>query len=172
MIHLVLGGVRSGKSAYAESWIAAQSEQVVYLATSQIWDEGMAERVSKHQTRRPDAWCLIEEPIHLAKQLNTLNARDVAPAVILECCSLWLTNLLCQEEPQDIAAHGEALLAAVATYKAPIVLVSAEVGLGIMPMNQLARRYGDEIGLLNQKIAALADQVTLVAAGLPLTLKG
>ncbi len=172
MIHLVLGGVRSGKSAYAETWIAAQSEQVVYLATSEIWDEGMAERVTKHQAQRPDHWCLIEEPIQLANKLDTLNARDKVPAVILECCSLWITNLLCQEEPQDIAEHTKALLSAVSAYQGSIVLVSAEVGLGIMPTNQLARRYGDEIGLLNQKIAAVADKVTLVAAGLPLSLKG
>ena len=171
MKHLVLGGVRSGKSAFAEAWIAEQSNQVTYIATSQIWDDGMAERIAKHRAQRPTHWHLIEEPIEVAQKLRDIASNKPDQAVIIECCSLWVTNLLCQEPPLNIDENIEQLLQAVHTFPSPLVLVSAEVGLGILPMNELARRYADEIGILNQRLAKLCDQVTLVAAGLPLTLK-
>ncbi|MBR7887562.1 bifunctional adenosylcobinamide kinase/adenosylcobinamide-phosphate guanylyltransferase [Marinomonas sp. A79] len=169
MKHLVLGGVRSGKSAYAEAQIAACDKPVCYVATSQIWDEDMAERVSLHQTRRPSEWKLIEEPLALAKVLDSLNSPE--QAVIVECFTLWLTNLLCLEDEARLEQEKQDLLRVVAEFKGDLVLVSSEVGLGIMPMNALARRFGDEAGAMNQALATLTDRVTLVAAGLPMPLK-
>lgn len=169
MKHLVLGGVRSGKSAYAEAAIAACEKPVCYVATTQVWDEDMAERVSLHQIRRPSDWRLIEEPLALAKVLDSLNSPK--QAVIIECFTLWLTNLLCLEDEARLAQEKQDLLRAVGEFKGDLVLVSSEVGLGIMPMNALARRFGDEAGEMNQALATLTDRVTLVAAGLPMPLK-
>lgn len=171
MKHLVLGGVRSGKSQFAERWIAEQREQIVYIATSQVWDEGMAERVAKHQSYRPKHWQTIEEPIKLAETMANVAAEKPQAAVIVECCSLWLTNLLCAEDEPQLESEREQFLNVLESYPLPVILVSAEVGLGIMPMNALARRYGDEIGVLNQRMAKVCDDVTMVAAGLPLSLK-
>ena len=169
MKHLVLGGVRSGKSAFAEAQIADSHKAVCYVATSQVWDDEMASRVQQHQTRRPSSWRLIEEPLALADVLDSLN--DPQQAVIVECFSLWMTNLLCLEDEERLAQEKQALLDAVASFQGDLVLVSSEVGLGIMPMNALARRFGDELGLMNQALAKLTDRVTFVAAGLPLPLK-
>ncbi|WP_067217034.1 bifunctional adenosylcobinamide kinase/adenosylcobinamide-phosphate guanylyltransferase [Marinomonas gallaica] len=171
MKHLVLGGVRSGKSQFAERWIAEQRSQIVYVATSQVWDDGMAQRVAQHRDYRPQHWLTVEEPIQLAATLENIAKRQPDAAVIVECCSLWLTNLLCAEDEMQLTKEREKFLETLARYPLPIILVSAEVGLGIMPMNALARRYGDEIGVLNQKLAKLCDNVTLVTAGLPMTLK-
>ncbi|MCW8354573.1 bifunctional adenosylcobinamide kinase/adenosylcobinamide-phosphate guanylyltransferase [Marinomonas pontica] len=169
MKHLVLGGVRSGKSAFAEAQIADSHKSVCYVATSQVWDDEMASRVQLHQTRRPSSWRLIEEPLALADVLDLLN--DPQQAVIVECFSLWMTNLLCLEDEERLAQEKQALLDAVASFQGDLVLVSSEVGLGIMPMNALARRFGDELGMMNQALAKLTDRVTFVAAGLPLPLK-
>lgn len=171
MKHLVLGGVRSGKSQFAEGWIASHADEVVYVATCQLWDEGMSERIARHRAHRPEHWHLIEEPIALAATLDQIAQERPQSGVIIECCSLWLTNLLCQEDEQQLAQQCQLFLAAVASFSNPLVLVSAEVGLGIMPMNALARRYGDEMGVLNQKLAKLCHAVTFVAAGLPMYLK-
>ncbi len=169
MRHLVLGGVRSGKSAYAEQLVADTEQEVCYLATSQVWDEEMAARVRIHQERRPSHWQLIEEPIALAARLNALSAGQ--QSVLVECLTLWLTNLICLEDEARFAAEKAALLEAVANFEGELVLVSSEVGLGIMPMNAMARRFADEAGLLNQQLAKLTERVTLVAAGLPMPLK-
>lgn len=171
MKHLVLGGVRSGKSQFAERWIAEQREQVVYIATSQVWDGSMAERVAKHQSYRPEHWQTIEEPFKLAETLTKVANEQPEVGVIVECCSLWLTNLLCAEDDAQLESEREQFLAVLADYSLPIILVSAEVGLGIMPMNALARRYGDEIGVLNQRMASICEDVTFVTAGLPMALK-
>lgn len=169
MKHLVLGGVRSGKSAFAQQAVAASGKNVNYIATSQIFDEDMANRVKLHKENRPVNWNVIEEPLELAKVLNSLN--DPQQAVIIECLTLWLTNLLCLEDDSRLEEEKVAFIGAVANFKGDLVLVSSEVGLGIMPMNSLARRFGDEAGLLNQQLANLSNQVTLVAAGLPMSLK-
>ncbi|SBS25685.1 Bifunctional adenosylcobalamin biosynthesis protein CobP [Marinomonas aquimarina] len=171
MKHLVLGGVRSGKSQFAERWVAAQAEQIVYIATSQVWDEGMAKRVAKHQSYRPEHWQTIEEPIQLADTLSKVAQEQPSAAVIVECCSLWLTNLLCAEGEAQLEREREHFLTVLEHYPLPVILVSAEVGLGIMPINALARRYGDEIGVLNQRMAKICEEVTFVTAGLPMSLK-
>ena len=169
MKHLVLGGVRSGKSAFAEQQIAATGKSVCYIATSQVWDEEMASRVALHQQRRPAAWQLVEEPIQLAATLAKWNQAD--NAVIIECLSLWMSNLLCLEDEEVFALESQAFLTEVAGFSGDLVIVSSEVGLGVMPMNKLARRFADEIGTMNQKLANLTERVTFVAAGLPMPLK-
>lgn len=169
MKHLVLGGVRSGKSAFAQDLVAESGKPVCYVATSQVWDDEMAQRVERHKLNRPEQWQLIEEPIALAETLNRLN--HVQQAVIVECFSLWLSNLLCLEDDQVFERERQSLLKAVEQFQGELVLVSSEVGLGIMPMNALARRFADEAGMLNQTLAKLTDRVTFVAAGLPMPLK-
>ncbi|WP_133013329.1 bifunctional adenosylcobinamide kinase/adenosylcobinamide-phosphate guanylyltransferase [Marinomonas flavescens] len=169
MKHLVLGGVRSGKSAFAEERILATDSPVYYVATSQVWDDEMADRVRKHQRRRPASWSLIEEPIKLAQTLQQLN--NTGNAVIVECLSLWISNLLCSEDEDLFEQETEAFLAIVKRFEGELIIVSSEVGLGIMPMNAMARRFGDEIGMMNQKLAKLTERVTFVAAGLPMPLK-
>jgi adenosylcobinamide kinase / adenosylcobinamide-phosphate guanylyltransferase len=169
MKHLVLGGVRSGKSAFAQEQIAACGKPVCYVATSQVWDKDMADRVRLHKDNRPSEWQLIEEPLALASVLNSLNSPD--QAVIVECFTLWMTNLLCLEDETRLEDEKQALLKAVEVFEGDLILVSSEVGLGIMPMNALARRFGDEAGTMNQALAKLTDRVTFVAAGLPLPLK-
>jgi adenosylcobinamide kinase / adenosylcobinamide-phosphate guanylyltransferase len=169
MKHLVLGGVRSGKSAFAQEQVAASGKPVCYVATSQVWDDDMADRVRQHKDNRPSEWLLIEEPLALASVLHSLNSPD--QAVIVECFTLWMTNLLCLEDETRLEEEKQALLNAVEVFEGDLVLVSSEVGLGIMPMNALARRFGDEAGTMNQALAKLTDRVTFVAAGLPLPLK-
>ena len=169
MKHLVMGGVRSGKSAFAQDLVAATGKPVCYVATSQVWDDEMAQRVERHKLNRPEQWQLIEEPIALAATLNRLN--NAQQAVIVECFSLWLSNLLCLEDDQVFEREHQSLLKAVEQFQGDLVLVSSEVGLGIMPMNALARRFADEAGMLNQALAKLTDRVTFVAAGLPMPLK-
>jgi adenosylcobinamide kinase/adenosylcobinamide-phosphate guanylyltransferase len=169
MKHLVLGGVRSGKSAFAQEQIAVCGKPVCYVATSQVWDKDMADRVRLHKDNRPSEWQLIEEPLALASVLNSLNSPD--QAVIVECFTLWMTNLLCLEDETRLEDEKQALLKAVEVFEGDLILVSSEVGLGIMPMNALARRFGDEAGAMNQALAKLTDRVTFVAAGLPLPLK-
>ncbi|WP_421856237.1 bifunctional adenosylcobinamide kinase/adenosylcobinamide-phosphate guanylyltransferase [Marinomonas sp.] len=168
MKHLVLGGVRSGKSAFAQEQVAASGKPVCYVATSQVWDD-MADRIRQHKDNRPSEWQLIEEPLALASVLNSLNSPY--QAVIVECFTLWITNLLCLEDETRLQEEKQALLKAVEAFEGDLVLVSSEVGLGIMPMNALARRFGDEAGAMNQALAKLTDRVTFVAAGLPLPLK-
>ena len=169
MKHLVLGGVRSGKSAFAQEQVAASGKPVCYVATSQVWDDDMEKRVQLHKENRPAEWRLIEEPLALVDVLNSLNSPD--QAVIVECFTLWLTNLLCLEDEDRLEQEKQALLKAVEAFQGDLVLVSSEVGLGIMPMNALARRFADEAGSMNQSLAKLTNRVTFVAAGLPMPLK-
>ncbi|TDO97993.1 bifunctional adenosylcobinamide kinase/adenosylcobinamide-phosphate guanylyltransferase [Marinomonas balearica] len=182
MKHFVLGGVRSGKSAYAENWATLREGNVTYIATTKLWtdddgnvlDEGLLERVELHKQRRPTSWQLIEEPLELAVTLQEVadQYRGTPHTVIVECCALWITNLLCDEPRKDIKQYKNALLEVLLSVDCDVVLVSAEVGLGIMPMNKLAREFSDELGSLNQEIAQKCDKVTFVSAGLPLSLKG
>lgn len=164
-ITLVLGGARSGKSAYAEALIGERP--AVYLATAQAFDDEMVERLRLHRARRGPNWATVEEPLDL---VAALRAQDTAGRpVLVDCLTLWLSNLLLAE--QDIAAACADLAATLPRLAAPVVLVANEVGLGIVPDNALARAFRDHAGRLNQQIAAVADRVVFVAAGLPLTLK-
>ena len=163
---LVLGGMRSGKSEYAERLIEAHGPGV-YIATAQVLDTEMAERVRRHRERRGDSWATVEEPLDLAETLGAHGA--TGRAVLIDCLTLWLSNLLAAG--RDAEVETAALAAALARLLVPVVMVSNEVGLGIVPDNALARVFADAAGRLNQAMAAAADRVVLVSAGLPLVLK-
>lgn len=167
-IVLVLGGARSGKSVFAERLVAQSGLQKVYLATSQIFDGEMEKRVGIHRSRRGADWQLIEEPVELATVLTV--SADPACAVLVDCLTLWVTNLMMTD--LDIAVLGDELAVKLRTFKGTIVLVSNEVGQGIVPDNKMAREFRDYAGLLHQKIAAIADEVYFVTAGLPQKIKG
>lgn len=169
MKHLILGGVRSGKSRFAERCARERGLPVTYVATAdaQVADDEMAARIAQHQLYRPDHWQLIEETHDLA---GVIRAQPSERVLLIDCLTLWLTNLLIDDEPA-LQTHKPALLGAIAESSANIILVSNEVGWGIIPTNDLARRFADEAGALHQSVAALCDEVTLVAAGLPLALK-
>ena len=167
-VTLVLGGARSGKSAFAEKLVEAASPARLYLATGQAWDEEMRARIASHQTRRGAGWDTIEAPVELAQALKA-NARPDRP-VLVDCLTLWVTNLMLGEH--DIDAAFEGFAAAIPALDGPVVLVSNEVGLGIVPDNAMARAFRDHAGRLHQSIASLADEVYFVAAGLPLKMKG
>jgi adenosylcobinamide kinase/adenosylcobinamide-phosphate guanylyltransferase len=163
---LVLGGARSGKSAHAESLITAAPAPWVYVATASGVDAEMQARIDEHRARRGPGWETLEAPLDVAGALG-----GVAPStpVLVDCMTLWLANLM--HERRDIGVSTNDLLAALDARGGLTVLVSNEVGQGIVPDNALARRFRDEQGRLNQTLAARADRVTLVVAGLPLALK-
>ena len=163
---LVLGGARSGKSAYAETLLADLPE-AIYLATAQAGDAEMAERIRTHRLRRGAAWATVEEPLDLAGAL-TLHCRAGRP-LLVDCLTLWLTNVLLAD--LDVDAAIDRLLSTLPGLPGPLVMVANEVGLGIVPDNALARAFRDHAGRLNRKVAALAGRVVFVAAGLPLVLK-
>ena len=164
---LVLGGARSGKSRYAESLITARASPWIYLATAQAGDDEMAQRIATHRARRNAGWQTIEAPHDLAGALDAAAAQ--AP-LLVDCVTLWLTNRMLAEA--DIDAETVRLEDALARRTGAVVLVSNEVGYGIVPENALARRFRDAQGWLNQRLAARADRVVLVVAGLPLVVKG
>ena len=166
---LVLGGIRSGKSQLAESLISQCAGPVCYLATATAGDGEMHQRIQQHQARRPPQWGLREEPLRLAETLNSL-ASGEAPAVLVDCMSLWLSNLLHAGEAV-FQQERSAFLTALADYPAEVVVVSNEVGLGTIGMDPLTRRFCDELGWLNQDLARQCHQVHLSIAGLPQRLK-
>jgi adenosylcobinamide kinase/adenosylcobinamide-phosphate guanylyltransferase len=166
---LILGGVRSGKSRHAGEIARARGGAVTIIATGTAQDQEMAERIALHRAHRPKEWNVVEEPVHLAGAL----AAACAPSriVIVDCLTLWLTNLMCGEDPDALRRESAQLLEILPRLGGDCVLVSNEVGFGIIPANALARRFADEAGALHQRLAALCDQVILMAAGLPLILK-
>lgn len=165
---LVLGGARSGKSAHAERLVLASGLDAIYVATATAGDGEMAERIAHHRARRGESWTTLEEPLDLVGLLR----REAGPgrAVLVDCLTLWLSNLLfagC-----DLDLEGRALCDALPGLAAPVVLVSNEVGMGLVPETPLGRRFRDAQGRLNQAVAAALPAATFVAAGLPLHLKG
>lgn len=166
-VTLVLGGARSGKSRYAEALMRGAGGGI-YLATAEALDEEMIERIARHRAQRDAAWLTVEEPLELASALER-HARGNRP-VLVDCLTLWLSNLM--GAGRVIGTETDRLLAALSALAAPVILVSNEVGLGIVPDNALARAFRDEAGRLNQAVAARADRVVFLAAGLPLVLKG
>jgi len=166
---LILGGARSGKSALAERLAMESGLAVSYIATAEALDDEMAARIARHRADRPQGWRTVEAPRALAFAL----AYEAAPerCLIIDCLTLWLTNLMLAEDAALLERERAALLEALPRLPGQILLVANEVGLGIVPDNALARRFRDEAGRLNQAIAALCDHVIFVAAGLPLTLK-
>lgn len=183
MIELILGGARSGKSRHAERQAEASGLHVCYLATARHdgHDTEMARRIAHHRARRPAHWACIEEPVELAAALRTHAATETC--LLVDCLTLWLTNLLFAGQAARQAEMGQvvdcpvlesqiaALIDTLPRLPGRIILVSNEVGWGIVPTNALARAFADQQGWLNQRVAAVCQRVTLIAAGLPLTLK-
>jgi adenosylcobinamide kinase / adenosylcobinamide-phosphate guanylyltransferase len=162
---LVIGGARSGKSLFAEGLVTATGAPVHYIATAQAFDDEMRERITMHQSRRGQGWITHEAPIDLAGAIAAVGDGPV----LVDCLTLWLTNLMLSDH--DTEGATAAVLHALSNRPALTVLVSNEVGLGIVPDNALARRFRDEAGRLNQRIARDATHVVFMAAGLPMTMK-
>ncbi|MGD9476441.1 bifunctional adenosylcobinamide kinase/adenosylcobinamide-phosphate guanylyltransferase [Shinella sp. G-2] len=165
---LVLGGARSGKSAFAEGLVAETGLSRHYIATGRAWDEEMRQRIAKHREDRGKGWETHEEPLALAERIADVARED--RAVLIDCLTLWVTNLMLEE--RDIAREFEGLLRAIKDAPGRLVFVSNEVGLGIVPENRMAREFRDHAGRLHQKVAALVPEVYFIAAGLPLKMKG
>jgi adenosylcobinamide kinase/adenosylcobinamide-phosphate guanylyltransferase len=182
MRELIIGGARSGKSTFAEKRAAESGLHVIYVATAQALDGEMQRRIEHHQARRPASWGLVESPLGLAAALQQHAATDVC--LLVDCLTLWLTNALFAGEAAKQAEAGQAvdcpqflgemqaLINGLPRLPGRIIMVSNEVGWGVVPMHPVSRLFSDEQGRLNQRVAAVCEKVTLVAAGLPLALKG
>ena len=170
MHELILGGARSGKSRLAERLAAESGLAVTYIATSQPLDGEMNERIQHHRQRRPAHWALVEEPLALARVLREQAAAD--KCLLVDCLTLWLTNLLMLDNPARLSAERDALLDCVSGLPGRILLVSNETGLGVVPLGELTRRYVDEAGWLHQALAERCERVVFTVAGLPMVLKG
>lgn len=163
---LVIGGARSGKSRYAESLVTVRPAPWIYVATAEPHDAEMQDRISDHQARRGEGWTTVDAPYELAAAIR---AAPAAP-LLVDCLTLWLSNMMLGD--RDLVGEIDAVEAAVSARQAPTVLVTNEVGHGIVPDNALARAFRDEQGRLNQRIAAIAGTVVFMVAGLPMTVKG
>ena len=172
-ISLILGGARSGKSAYAEQLASASALPVTYIATAQVYDAEFGDRVAHHKQRRPAHWKTVEVPHQLAATLKA----EAAPGrcLVVDCLTLWLAQCICPEcappEGVDWPQQRQALLELLPSLPGTILLVSNEVGMGIVPLGEINRQFQDEQGRLNQAVAQLAEQAVFMAAGLPLKLK-
>lgn len=170
MIHLVSGGARAGKSTFALRWAEAQDGPLAFLATAERSDDEMRLRIDRHQAERGPRWRTWEVP--LAVEVALHEAASTHPTIVLDCLTLWIANeVFATEDDGVVEARIAALCACLRTLPADVMLVTNEVGLGIVPDNALARRYRDLLGRCNQQVAALADEVTFMVAGLPLRLK-
>ncbi len=167
---LVLGGVRSGKSRLAERLATESGLPVTYIATATAQDQEMEERIAIHRRHRPVHWQLIEEPIQLASVLD--EQVDANRYVLIDCLTLWLTNLLTEKDVALFKRERAALLSTLSTWTGQITLVSNETNMGITPIGELSRRYCDEAGKLHQDLAQICDRVVMTIAGLPQVLKG
>nr|WP_301287160.1 bifunctional adenosylcobinamide kinase/adenosylcobinamide-phosphate guanylyltransferase [Sphingobium sp. OAS761] len=163
----VLGGARSGKSRHAQTRIEALPGRLAFIATAQAFDAEMAERIARHRADRGPRWTVLDAPIDLPAAID--RAGRSADAVLVDCLTLWLSNLILADH--DVEAMIRDLVAVVRECPVPVALVANEVGLGIVPDNALARRFRDEAGRCNQAVAAVAEEVVFIAAGLPLILK-
>lgn len=166
---LVLGGARSGKSAFAEKMVLGAPGHAHYIATGRAWDDEMKDRIGLHRERRGSDWTTHEEPLALTETLKKLDQKG--NVILVDCLTLWVTNLM-MEEGCDIEGAFASLVSHAENAQAQIVFVSNEVGLGIVPENRMAREFRDHAGRLHQQIAAVAKEVYFIAAGLPLKMKG
>ncbi len=176
MLELLLGGARSGKSSLAVARARASGRPVAFIATATASDDEMRERIAKHRSERPAEWLTLESPVDLADALCELRQRDVF--IVVDCLTLWIANALFRTNGESFeldetgwAKRRSGLIRELSAFRGDAVLVSNEVGLGIVPDAAATRRFRDEQGRLNQELAAICDRVTFVVAGLPLTLK-
>ncbi|TBV07061.1 bifunctional adenosylcobinamide kinase/adenosylcobinamide-phosphate guanylyltransferase [Phytopseudomonas dryadis] len=170
MHELILGGARSGKSRLAERLAEASGLEVTYIATSQALDGEMSSRILQHRQRRPPQWGLVEEPLQLARVLR--ERATAQRCLLVDCLTLWLTNLLLLDDTERLQQERDALLACLDELPGRLILVSNESGLGVVPLGELSRRYVDEAGWLHQALAARCPRVVFCVAGLPMVLKG
>lgn len=168
---LILGGARSGKSRYAENLATQSGLPVLYIATAQALDPEMEQRIRHHRQQRPAHWQTVEEPLALGNHLQQLAAEQPQALLLVDCLTLWLTNCLLHADDGFWPRARAELLQALAQIPNPLLLVSNEVGQGVVPMGELSRRFVDEAGRLHQDIALLLPSVTLVVAGIPLAVK-
>ncbi|AOG01583.1 cobinamide kinase / cobinamide phosphate guanyltransferase family protein [Blastomonas sp. RAC04] len=167
VLTFITGGARSGKSARAQCLAESHAGELVYLATAQAFDEEMRDRIARHQADRDARWRTVECPVDLPEAIARETGED--RVLLVDCLTLWTSNLLLGEH--DFAAASKRLIDTLAQAHSPVILVSNEVGMGIVPDNALARQFRDMAGRLNQKVAAIADRAELVVSGLSLTLK-
>ena len=170
---LVLGGVKSGKSRYAEQLASQSPHPVTVIATALALDEEMRQRIAQHKADRPDHWSVLEVPQQLSEALQSLSSEsDIKHCVIIDCLTLWLSQL-CSEDvaPPSLEQHCQMLVKAVQDYHGDLIMVSNETNMGVIPMGELSRVFCDQAGLLHQALAEVCDSVTLVVAGLPQQLK-
>lgn len=169
-ITVVTGGSRSGKSVYAETYAVnlanAENVGLIYIATAEAFDAEMQARIDEHQQRRGSEWVNVHAPLDLANALLSTDGRGVC---LVDCLTIWLNNVMFSEQNIDVAT--DSLLDAISQRQDPVVFVTNEVGSGIVPENALARRFRDEAGRLNQRVAAIADEVYVSISGIPLRLK-
>ena len=168
-IVLVLGGARSGKSSWALEYVENQYDSYMFLATAEVMDEEMADRVRLHKEVRGPKWQLKEEPLEIAKILESDDS--TVEAILIDCTTIWLSNVLLKKGEEKVPVYQNALLEALARSDQSVIIVSNEVGSGIVPEHPLGRQYRDMAGSLNQKLAAAADKVVMTVAGLPIFLK-
>jgi adenosylcobinamide kinase/adenosylcobinamide-phosphate guanylyltransferase len=169
---LILGGVRSGKSRYAQQLASDAGKRVLFLATAEAGDEEMKQRITRHKSSRPASWATIEEPLDITGALRKNAAH--ADAVIIDCITVWLSNMLMHDEKlgeEEILATIDRLIDAYDQDYATYIIVSGEVGMGIVPEHPLGRIFRDYLGLANQRLAAKADRVVLMVAGIPVDVK-
>ncbi|ENX05570.1 bifunctional adenosylcobinamide kinase/adenosylcobinamide-phosphate guanylyltransferase [Acinetobacter courvalinii] len=169
MLQLILGGARSGKSRLAEQIAKDSGLSVIYMATAQALDEEMQQRIAHHQQQRPAHWQVLEEPIYLADRL--LQCDQANQLILVDCLTLWLSNLLFAEDPALQQQQMQKLFEVLPQLQSQIILVSNETGLGVVPMGEISRRFVDEAGRLHQTLGQLAHKVMFCVAGFPMILK-
>ncbi|EMN4673003.1 bifunctional adenosylcobinamide kinase/adenosylcobinamide-phosphate guanylyltransferase [Acinetobacter baumannii] len=170
MLQLILGGARSGKSRLAEQTAISMQLAVTYVATAQALDPEMQSRIAHHQNQRPAHWSLVEEPLFLAKTLQIIDRPN--QIILVDCLTLWLTNLLLLEDQNIQQFECEQLLKILPTLESEVILVSNETGLGVVPLGEISRRFVDEAGRLHQALGQIANKVVFCVAGFPMILKG
>lgn len=170
MLQLILGGARSGKSRLAEQTAISMQLAVTYVATAQALDPEKQSRIAHHQNQRPAHWSLVEEPLFLAKTLQKIDRPN--QIILVDCLTLWLTNLLLLEDQNIQQFECEQLLKILPTLESEVILVSNETGLGVVPLGEISRRFVDEAGRLHQALGQIANKVVFCVAGFPMILKG
>ncbi|MGK7248691.1 bifunctional adenosylcobinamide kinase/adenosylcobinamide-phosphate guanylyltransferase [Acinetobacter oleivorans] len=170
MLQLILGGARSGKSRLAEQTAINTQLAVTYVATAQALDPEMQSRIEHHQNQRPAHWSLVEEPLYLVNALQKIDSPN--QIILVDCLTLWLTNLLLLDDQSVQQLECEQLLKVLPTLESEIILVSNETGLGVVPLGEISRQFVDEAGRLHQALGQIADKVVFCVAGFPMILKG